>query len=99
VRQITLSSGARLYIVPIAIGSTFTHAKLESGSTGLRVMPNVLKSADVDPTNGIDVYRSPEGEVFTGTVARVTVTLGTLKQMMSLQLISAVNSGAKMIVH
>jgi hypothetical protein len=93
VRQISLGSGVRLYIVPLTIGKTFTHAKLESGSTGLRVMPNILASADVRPTSRGDVYCSSEGPTFSGMVAKAPVTLGASTQVTALQVLSAVGSG------
>jgi hypothetical protein len=92
VREVSLSDGVRIYIVPVTIGRTFTHAKLESGSTGLRVMPNVLASADLSPTGREDVYCSPDGPTFKGGVAKAPVTLGNLTQMTLLQILSAVGS-------
>jgi hypothetical protein len=93
VRQMSLGNGVRLYIVPVTIGRTFAHAKLESGSTGLRVMPNILASADVSPTGRGELYCSPEGPTFNGMVAKAPVTLGALTQVTPLQVPSAAGSG------
>lgn len=51
VREVVLSDGMRRYAVPIRVGATDILAGLDSGSTGLRILPNVLKPGDVQPTS------------------------------------------------
>jgi len=46
IREVRLSNGALRYAVPISIGRTAMLVSLDTGSTGLRILPGALGPAD-----------------------------------------------------
>lgn len=89
IRQMTLSDGTIRYWVPVKIGGTIVHALLDTGSTGLRLLPNVMSGAHL--TDGPNDHVSfLSGTEFLGTVARVTVGLGGLSGESTVQVIKTV---------
>ena len=46
IREVILSDGAHRYGVPITVGATQIEAGLDTGSSGLRIVPNVVSASD-----------------------------------------------------
>ncbi|MDB5432850.1 MAG: hypothetical protein JWP35_3966 [Caulobacter sp.] len=96
VREADLSNGVRRYAVSIIIGSTTVRSGLDTGSTGLRVLPGVLKAQDAQASGRTDVYTYGSGARFDGVTASGVVTVGALGGPTSLQLIQTVGCKQKM---
>lgn len=91
VREVVLSDGARRYAVPIRVGGTDLLAGLDSGSTGLRILPNVLADGDLRPTSRDDDYAFDAGVRLSGVVAQGAVSVGGLTGQTSVQLVRSVS--------
>lgn len=90
VREVLLSDGTRRYAVPIKVGSSQLLAGLDSGSTGLRILPGVLHDADVQPTSQGDTYTYDAGAQLSGVVANGPVSIGALSGETTVQLVQRV---------
>jgi hypothetical protein len=87
IREVILSDGERRYVVPIKIGNTPVEAGLDTGSTGLRVLPNVLAASDATHDGDSDRYGYGAGTEFVGKTGTATVAVGDISGTSSLQLI------------
>jgi hypothetical protein len=90
VREILLSDGTRRYAVSLKVGSTEILAGLDSGSTGLRILPNTLGSGDAEPSSHGDSYSYLAGTKLSGIIANGVVTIGGLTKRTSFQLVQRV---------
>lgn len=90
VREVTLSDGTRRYAVPVRVGQTDIIAGLDSGSTGLRILPGALKQTDADPTSAKDSYAYGAGTKLMGVAARAHVQIGDLAKDTTVQLVEHV---------
>jgi len=90
VREIDLSDGTRRYAMPITVGATPIVAGLDTGSTGLRILPDVLKDADARPTGRVDTYSYAQGAKLDGVIADAAVAVGDLSGQTSVQLVRRV---------
>jgi len=95
IREVVLSDGARRYSVPIQVGATVIEAGLDSGSSGLRILPGVLGEADAKVVGGGDTYSYGSGAELDGVVGHAEVGVGTLAAPISVQLIRKVGCTAK----
>lgn len=86
VKEIILSDGTRRYSVPITVGATEILAGLDTGSTGLRILPNVLKDSDARRTGRVDTYSYSAGAKLAGVVAEASVSVGDLSGSTTVQL-------------
>jgi hypothetical protein len=76
IRQSTLSSGARRYAVPVQVGGTALMAALDTGSTGLRILPGVLGAGDAAAGAEAETYGYASGSRYEGFVAEAMVGIG-----------------------
>jgi hypothetical protein len=90
IREVVLSDGERRYGVPIKLGNTIIEAGLDTGSTGLRVLPNVLTDGDAKGSGESDRYSYGAGTQFEGDVGTGTLMIGGLSASATLQLIKTV---------
>ena len=85
-----LSNGAHRYAIPIQVGGTRLLASLDTGSTGLRILPGVLKAADPRPSDEPETYGYASGSRYEGVAGQAMLTLGGLKGTASLHLIRSI---------
>jgi hypothetical protein len=78
VREVDLSDGTRRYAVPIRIGSVALDAGLDTGSTGLRVMPGVLTGSDAKVLHRAQTYSFGAGVKLEGDIAQAQLSFGAL---------------------
>ena len=90
IREVVLSDGARRYAVSIIVGATKIEAGLDTGSSGLRVLPVTLGAADAKTTLKRSSISYGSGAKLDGMVGEATVRIGDLSQTIDIQLISAV---------
>jgi hypothetical protein len=76
IRQTTLSNGARRYAGPVRVGGTALLAALDTGSTGLRILPGVLAPADAAASTEAEVYGYASGSRYEGVVGDAALTIG-----------------------
>lgn len=76
IRQSVLSNGARRYAVPVRVGATTLLAALDTGSTGLRILPDVLKPADAIAGPEAETYGYASGSRYEGFVADARIGIG-----------------------
>jgi hypothetical protein len=90
IREVVLSDGERRYTIPITVGGTAIEAGLDTGSTGLRVLPNTLAAADASGGGSSDHYSYGAGTEFRGEIGKGQLTVGGLSAPSSMQLIQTV---------
>ena len=90
IHAVTLSNGAVRYGVPIRIGGTSLDAALDTGSTGLRVLPGVLQPGDARPSETPETYGYASGSRYEGLAGEATVSLGPLTARAPLHLIRSI---------
>jgi hypothetical protein len=90
IREVILSDGERRYGVPIKVGSTSIEAGLDSGSTGLRILPGTLAEGDAKGGGADDSYSYGAGTKFDGQVGTGSLTIGSLSGSSTMQLIQTV---------
>jgi hypothetical protein len=74
------ANGRYYYFVPVSVGrSPPFKALLDSGSTGLRLLPGLLVDGDATATSHTSKYGYGTGAQFTGIIARGVVALGDAK--------------------
>jgi hypothetical protein len=76
IREVILSDGEHRYTVQIQVGSTTIEAGLDSGSTGLRILPGVLKPGEVQASSRGVSYNFTSGTQFDGVIAEAQTTIG-----------------------
>ena len=94
VREVVLSNGTRRYAVPIRVGAAELDAGLDTGSSGLRLVPGAVSDADATPTGRGDSYSFGAGAKLDGVVGRATVSVGALSGATTLQLVRKVGCTA-----
>nr|MEA2797653.1 hypothetical protein [Phenylobacterium sp.] len=90
IRQTVLSNGALRYAVPIRVGRTELMASLDTGSTGLRILPGVLRPADVAVSAEPETYGYASGSRYEGVVGEATVALGAAQGTAPVHLIRTI---------
>jgi len=76
IRQSMLSNGARRYAVPLTVGRTTLLASLDTGSTGLRILPGVLGPSDAVVGAEPETYGYASGSRYEGVVGEARVAIG-----------------------
>lgn len=76
IREVVQSNGQHRYTVPITIGGAQVEAGLDSGSTGLRVLPGVVEAAAEQSSGRRTSYSYDNGVQFDGVLVDADVTLG-----------------------
>lgn len=90
VREVILSDGARRYAVTVKVGATDIVAGLDSGSSGLRILPGVLADGDAKASSHGDEYAYGSGAKFLGVVGEAEVSAGGLAGRTTVQLIKTI---------
>src|SRR5262249_32280902 len=90
IRAVTLSNGAVRYGVPIQIGDTRLDAALDTGSTGLRVLPGVLGPGDAQPSETEETYGYASGSRYEGLAGEATLALGPVSGRAPIHLIRSI---------
>lgn len=90
IREATLSDGTRRYAVPVTMGGLALEAGLDTGSSGLRVLPNVLSAGQAHATAKRDDYSFGAGARFEGVIGETTVAIGELSGPVRIQLVQNV---------
>ena len=91
IREVVLSDGERRYTIPIQVGGTVIEAGLDTGSTGLRILPNVLSASDAAAGGDDDRYSYGAGTEFRGEIGKGQLSIGDLAAPSTLQLIRTVD--------
>ena len=95
IREVALSDGTRRYAVPVKIGEAEVTAGLDTGSSGLRVLPGVVGGRDAAANGAPDSYAYGSGARLQGRVGEAKVTLGDVSGRTTLQLVSTVDCGPR----
>jgi len=90
IREVVLSDGERRYGVPLKVGNTTIEAGLDSGSTGLRILPGVLADGDAKGGGASDHYSYGSGTEFEGEAGTGTLMAGASAAPVTMQLIKTV---------
>jgi hypothetical protein len=90
IREVVLSDGERRHSVPIQVGGTMIEAGLDTGSTGLRILPGVLASSDAKGNNKSETYTYGSGTRFGGEVGTGTLAMGQFSAPITMELIGSV---------
>ncbi|HEY5347590.1 MAG TPA: hypothetical protein VIJ72_05315 [Rhizomicrobium sp.] len=90
IREVVLSDGERRYAIPIKVGSVAIEAGLDTGSTGLRVLPNALGDSDAMAGAKHDSEAYGAGTQFDGVVGTGNVGIGALSSAITMQLVGHV---------
>jgi hypothetical protein len=94
VTGVTLSDGVQRFTIPVMVGGVKIDAGLDSGSTGLRIMPGVLGSADAAETGAQVKYSYGSGVELSGPLADATVAIGALSKSVKVQSVHTVGCTA-----
>jgi len=84
-----------IYSVPVRIGSTLIDAGVDTGSTGLRVLPNVLAPQDAQAGTQSEVYFYESGIKLDGVVGTAPIAFGARAGSGFLQLVRTVGCTLK----
>jgi hypothetical protein len=79
IRQVILKDCTPRYTIPMKVAGVEIEAMLDSGSTGLRVLPGVLPADGVTRTSRADVYSYGSGAEYTGVIATADMEVGGLE--------------------
>ncbi|HEX4709610.1 hypothetical protein [Phenylobacterium sp.] len=90
IREVRLSNGALRYAVPISIGRTAMLVSLDTGSTGLRILPGALGPADATASAEPESYGYASGSRYEGVVGEATLTMGEAKGTAPVHLIKSI---------
>lgn len=90
IKAVRLSNGAVRYGVPVRIGTTALDAALDTGSTGLRVLPGALAASDARTDGEAEVYGYASGSRYEGEAGRTTLTLGAVSGPAPIHLIRSI---------
>ena len=95
IHAVALSNGAIRYGVPVQIGATRLDAALDTGSTGLRVLPGVLRPGDADASEEPEAYGYASGSRYEGVAGEATLRLGAAAGRARLHLIRSIGCFAE----
>lgn len=76
IKAVVLSDGERRYVVPIVVGGVQIDAGLDSGSTGLRILPGVVPATSEQASRHRNTYSYDSGTEFSGVIAEADMTIG-----------------------
>jgi len=85
-----LSNGAHRYAIPVQVGETRLLASLDTGSTGLRILPGVLKPTDAKASDEPETYGYASGSRYEGVASEAVLTIGAIKGTSSVHLIRTI---------
>ncbi|MDB5463780.1 MAG: hypothetical protein JWP23_2169, partial [Phenylobacterium sp.] len=90
IREVRLSNGARRYAVPISIGRTAMLDSLDTGSTGLRILPGALGPADATASAKPESYGYASGSRYEGVVGEAALVMGDVRGTAPVHLIRSI---------
>jgi hypothetical protein len=90
IRESVLSNGARRYAVAVRVGRTELLAALDTGSTGLRILPGVLQPADARPSEEAETYGYASGSRYEGVASEAAMAIGGLSGVAPVHLIRTI---------
>jgi hypothetical protein len=90
IREVDLTDQTRRYVIQIKVGETVIDAGLDTGSTGIRVLPGVLKPADAVESRKADSYSYGSGAKYDGVIGEAKVTIAGASGQVPIQLIKSV---------
>ena len=96
VREVVLSNGTHRYTIPVKVGAVAVEAGLDTGSTGLRVLPGVLADADAKDLGHGETYAYGSGAELQGVAGEGMLSIGGLTGVSSLQLVRRVGCTMKL---
>jgi hypothetical protein len=97
IKEVDLTDGTRRYMIPITVGATRIEAGLDTGSSGLRILPDTLGAADATETKTSDDYSYGSGAELHGVVGQANVAIGDgAAAPMSVQIIKSVGCIARL---
>ena len=76
IRAQTLSNGFMVFSIPVRVGKTAIEAGLDTGSTGLRILPGVLAPGDAQDSSQPTTGAYGSGTQISGVVASGQVAIG-----------------------
>jgi hypothetical protein len=91
----TLVQGHPIYSVPVRVGSTLIETGVDTGSTGLRVLPNVLRPQDAQAGEQPDSYAYGSGIRIDGVVGTAQIAFGNRAGQGLIQMIRTVGCVAR----
>jgi len=91
IKETVLSNNLRLYSIPITIGGTTIEAGLDTGSAGIRVLPDTLAAGDVKILERAADANFSSGVRYQGDVVSGRITLGELSVPMKLEAVRTVS--------
>ena len=89
IRQLTLSDGTIRYWIQVKVGNTSVDALLDTGTTGLRVLPDTVSSAGSTEGSSDRIFVGSNTE-FAGKVSKRTIAVGDLSALSPFQLVEEV---------
>lgn len=96
IHQTMLSNGAHRYAVPIVVGGTALLASLDTGSTGLRILPGVLQPADAAVSAEPETYGYASGSRYEGVVGDARVAIAAAEGTAPVHLIRTIGCYASL---
>lgn len=94
IREVIQSNGRR-YTVPIKVGDTTIEAGLDTGSTGLRILPKTLGAADAAASKRGDHYGYGSGADLRGVIGHGVLRMGEVAGDTTFQLVATVGCRAE----
>ncbi|MGZ3344652.1 MAG: hypothetical protein ACXU82_08445 [Caulobacteraceae bacterium] len=76
IREVVQSNGQHRYTIPITVGGVQIEAGIDSGSTGLRILPGVVPAAAEQGSGRRTSYSYDNGVEFDGVVVEADMTIG-----------------------
>jgi hypothetical protein len=97
IRQTRLTDGAIRYSIPITVGQTQLDAMLDTGSTGVRVLPGAVAAGDFTATGQPEHYDYGSGADLTGIIAQAVIGAGglTTRKPMRIEAVTKVGCVAR----
>ncbi len=92
ITEVVLSDGTRRYSVPLTVAGRQVTAGLDTGSVGLRLLPDA--AAGTTPTGTPETYSYGVGTQLTGVVARAPVAIGDLAGDIRVQAVRSIGCTA-----
>lgn len=86
----TLSNGARRYAVAVQVGATRFLAALDTGSTGLRILPGVLAPGDAPAGGDPEAYGYASGSRYEGRAVEASLEIAGARGRSTLHLIETI---------
>jgi len=86
IKEVALSDSVRRYSIPVTVGGTAIEAGLDTGSTGLRILPAVLSKDDALADGASDSEAYGAGTRIAGKSGHAKVAIGGLSASITVQL-------------